>query len=134
MLSAIGVGWLGAIFGLGVLARVGGQLALGAYPEPDVFEYEEITSNLLAGQGYTYASRDGGEYVASVSSPLYIVLTAGVYLVTNHNQSATLLVQAVLGGATPALVAWLGGFAFSRRAGLAAGTLVARAQISRRAK
>ena len=82
--------------------------ALGAYPEPDVFEYEEITSNLLAGQGYTYASRDGGEYVASVSSPLYIVLTAGVYLVTNHNQSATLLVQAVLGGATAALVRMAG--------------------------
>jgi len=118
----------------GVLARVGGQLALGASSEPDVFEYEGITSNLLAGQRYTYASPDGREYVASVSSQLYIVLTAGVYLVTNHNQSATLLVQAVLGGATPALVAWLGGFAFSRRAGLAAGTLVARAQISRRAK
>src|SRR5438132_11929794 len=65
---------------LGVLARVGGQLAPGAYPEPDVFEYEEIASNLLAGQGYTYASPDGGVYVASVSSPLYIVLTAGVYL------------------------------------------------------
>ena len=39
---------------LGVLARVGGQLALGAYPEPDVFEYEEIASNPLAGHGYTY--------------------------------------------------------------------------------
>jgi 4-amino-4-deoxy-L-arabinose transferase-like glycosyltransferase len=72
-----------------------------------------------------YQPPDGGYYFASQSSPLYILLTAGVYLVTNHAQAAMLVVQAVMGGVTAALAAWLGARVFSPRAGLAAGALVA---------
>ena len=113
------------VFLLAVLARLVGQVLLGAYSQPGVFEYETIANNLLSGHGYTYASPDGGLYVASQSSPLYIVLTAGVYLLTNHSQAAMLVLQALLGGATAVLAMWLGGYAFSRPAGIVAGTLVA---------
>jgi 4-amino-4-deoxy-L-arabinose transferase-like glycosyltransferase len=119
------VRWLVWIFVLAVLARIAGQVLLGAYPHPHVFEYEEIARNLLAGRGYTYASPDGGMYVASQSSPLYILLTAGVYSVTGSSQPAMLVLQAVLGGLTAVLVAWAGQRAFSRPAGMAAGVLVA---------
>ncbi len=113
------------LFALAVATRVAGQLLLGAFEHPAVFEYEEIASNLVAGHGYTYASPDGGIYVASQSSPLYIVLTAAVYLVTGHSQQVMLVLQAVLGGATAVLVAWVGGRTFSAKAGMAAGVLVA---------
>jgi 4-amino-4-deoxy-L-arabinose transferase-like glycosyltransferase len=119
------VRWLGLIFLLAVLARVAGQVLLGAYPSPRVFEYEEIATNLINARGYTYAAPDGGIYVASQSSPLYIVLTAGVYLVTGHSQPAMLVLQAVLGGLTAVLVAWAGQRAFSHAAGAIAGVLVA---------
>ncbi|MBV9327041.1 MAG: glycosyltransferase family 39 protein [Chloroflexi bacterium] len=117
--------WLWLIFALAVLARISGQVALGAYAHPRLFEYEEIATNLINGRGYTYASPDGGTYVASQSSPLYILLTAGVYLVTGHSQPAMLLLQAALGGLTAVLVAWAGRRAFSRSAGMVAGGLVA---------
>jgi 4-amino-4-deoxy-L-arabinose transferase-like glycosyltransferase len=119
------VRWLWLIFGLGVLTRLVGQLVLGAYAHPDVFEYEDIASNLIAGRGYTYASPDGGVYVASQSSPLYILLTAGVYLLTAHSQAAMLALQALLGGLTAVLIGWLGHRVFSKRAAVAAGILVA---------
>jgi 4-amino-4-deoxy-L-arabinose transferase-like glycosyltransferase len=113
------------MFLLGLLAHLAGQVVLGAYLRPQVFEYEEVASNLLAGRGYLYQAPDGGDYFASQSSPLYIVLTAGVYLLTNHSQAVMLFLQAVMGGVTAALAAWLGGRVFSRRAGVAAGALVA---------
>ncbi|MBV9579944.1 MAG: glycosyltransferase family 39 protein [Chloroflexi bacterium] len=115
--------WL--IFALAVLVRIVGQVALGAYPQPHVFEYEEIATNLINGRGYTYASPDGGIYVASQSSPLYILLTAGVYLLTRHSQPAMLVLQALLGGLTAVLVGWAGLRVFSRSAGMVAGVLVA---------
>jgi hypothetical protein len=118
------VRWFGIVFVLAVLARIVGQVALGAYAQPDVFEYEAVATNLVNGQGYTYASPDGGIYVASQSSPLYIVLTAGVYLLTNHSQAAMLVLQALFGGATAVLALWLGAYAFSRPAGIVAGMLV----------
>jgi 4-amino-4-deoxy-L-arabinose transferase-like glycosyltransferase len=118
------VRWFGIVFILAVLARIVAQVALGAYVQPDVFEYEAVASNLVNGKGYTYASPDGGIYVASQSSPLYIVLTAGVYLLTNHSQAAMLLLQALFGGATAVLALWLGANAFSRPAGIVAGMLV----------
>jgi hypothetical protein len=119
------VRWFGVVFTLAVLARVVSQVALGAFVQPDVFEYETVASNLITGHGYTYASPDGGIYVASQSSPLYIVLTAGVYLLTNHSQATMLVLQALLGGATAVLAMWLGGYAFSPQAGIVAGGLVA---------
>jgi 4-amino-4-deoxy-L-arabinose transferase-like glycosyltransferase len=116
---------LGLVFAVAVLARLGVQAVTNAFAHPTVWEYEEIASNLVAGRGYTYASPDGGTYVGSQSSPMYIAITAGVYLVSGHSHVAILVLQALLGGVTAALVAWLGARVFSRGAGFAAGMLVA---------
>ena len=117
--------WLLTVFALAVLARVLGQLLLGAFVQPDTFEYEVVATNLVDGHGYTFASPDGGTYVASQSSPLYILLTAGIYAVSNHSQTLMLVVQALLGGLTAALTAWLTARVFSRSAGVVGGVLVA---------
>jgi len=117
--------WIPAVFLLGTAARVLGQLMLGAYQHTQVFEYEEVATSLLAGHGYMYFDPDGGIYVASQSSPLYIVITALVYLVTDHSQPAMLVLQALAGGVTCVLAAWVAARFVSTTAGVIAGVLVA---------
>jgi 4-amino-4-deoxy-L-arabinose transferase-like glycosyltransferase len=112
------------VFVLALLARLAGQLILGAYANPRTWEYEVIANNLLAGRGYTYQI-DGATYVASQSSPLYIFLVAGVYLVTGHSQGVLLVLQALLGATTAALAAWLAWRMCSLVAAWCAGLLVA---------
>jgi 4-amino-4-deoxy-L-arabinose transferase-like glycosyltransferase len=112
------------VFVLALLARLAGQVLLNAYAAPRTWEYELIANNLLAGRGYTY-QLDGATYVASQSSPLYIFLVAGVYLVTGHSQTVLLVIQALLGAVTATLAAWLARRMGSLAAGWWAGLLVA---------
>jgi 4-amino-4-deoxy-L-arabinose transferase-like glycosyltransferase len=112
------------VFVLALLARLAGQVLLNAYAQPRTWEYEVIANNLLAGRGYTY-QLDGATYVASQSSPLYIFLVAGVYLLTGHSQTVLLLIQALLGAATATLAASLARRMGSLAAGWWAGLLVA---------
>ena len=112
------------VFVVAVLLRLGAQLVLGAYPQPETWEYEDIANSLLAGHGYTYTVGQT-QYVAAVSSPLYVLLTAGVYLLTGHSQSVMLVLQALCGGATAVLAAWLAARASRPEAGWIAGGLVA---------
>lgn len=111
------------MFVLGVVARLVAQIVLGAYATPDTWEYEEIADNLIAGHGYTYAVGPT-VYVAAVSSPLYVLLTAAVYLVTQHSHAAMLALQCLFGGATAALAAWLAARASRTNAGWIAGIVV----------
>ena len=115
---------LGAVFVVGLVVRVGAQLALHAYAGADAFEYEDIANNLLAGRGYIYVS-GGTTYVAAVSSPLYVYLTAGLYALTAHHQAAMLVLQAGLGAATASAAAWLAARIFRLEAAWIAGLLVA---------
>jgi 4-amino-4-deoxy-L-arabinose transferase-like glycosyltransferase len=113
-----------AVFVLALASRIGAQVALGAYLHPETWEYETIANNLLAGDGYSY-STGGTTYLAAVSSPLYVLLTAGVYLVTGHSQGAMLVLQALFGALTALLVAWVAGRAFGVSAAWTSGGLVA---------
>jgi 4-amino-4-deoxy-L-arabinose transferase-like glycosyltransferase len=115
---------LTVIFVVAVLLRIGVQVAFGAYAHPDVWEYEDIANSLLAGHGYTYVVGQT-PYVAAVSSPLYVLLTVGVYLVTDHSQSVVLVLQALAGGLTAVLAGWLAARASRREAAWLAGGLVA---------
>lgn len=112
------------VFALGLLVRVAAQVVLGAYVQVDTWEYENIANSILAGGGYTYVA-DGTTYVAAVSSPLYVLLTVGVYLVTGHSQAAMLVLQALFGAATAVLAGWLAGRTFQPAAVWTAGGLVA---------
>ena len=97
---------LTVVFVVAVILRIGVQVALGAYAHPEAWEYEDIANSLLAGHGYTYMVGQT-PYVAAVSSPLYVLLTVGVYLVTDHSQSVVLVLQALAGGLTAMLAGWL---------------------------
>ncbi len=109
---------------MAVAARLAAQLVLGAFVHPTTWEYEDIANSILAGHGYTYMVGQT-PYVAAVSSPLYVLLSAGVYARTDHSQSVLLVLQALLGGVTAVLAAWLASRMFRPEAGWAAGLLVA---------
>jgi 4-amino-4-deoxy-L-arabinose transferase-like glycosyltransferase len=112
------------VFVLALACRLLGQWLLGAYSRPEVWEYEEIATNLLTGRGYTYVIYDA-PYVAAVSSPLYVFLTAAVYAATAHSQPAMLVLQAILGAATAVGVVVVAGRLFGLHAAAIAGILVA---------
>ncbi len=115
---------LACVFALGLVARLGAQVVLGAYVDADTWEYEDIANSLLAGNGYTY-SMGGTTYVAAVSSPLYVLLTAAVYLVSGHSQAVMLVLQALSGAVTATLAAWLAARTFQPETAWTAGALVA---------
>jgi 4-amino-4-deoxy-L-arabinose transferase-like glycosyltransferase len=115
---------IGVIFALALGVRLFAQLVLGAYVHPETWEYETIADRILAGQGYSYPS-GGIVYLASVSSPLYVLLTAGVYAISGHSHVVMLLLQAFMGATTAALAAWLAGWAWSAQAAWLVGVLVA---------
>jgi 4-amino-4-deoxy-L-arabinose transferase-like glycosyltransferase len=103
--------------------RVGAFVALGRIHHPDVWEGEEIATNLLAGRGFVYEFL--GTPYRSYMEPLYPALCALVYALTGHSYLALGIVQAALG----AMLVWLL-FAAGRRmgsetAGLAAAALAA---------
>jgi 4-amino-4-deoxy-L-arabinose transferase-like glycosyltransferase len=109
------------LLALGV--RIAALLALGRAHHPDLWESEEIATNLLAGRGFVFQFL--GTSYRSYMEPLYPGLCAAVYALTGHSFLALGLVQAVLGTALVGLVfacAWkLGG----ERAGALAGALAA---------
>lgn len=112
------------MFVLAVLARLAAQILLGAYADPQTWEYEDIANSLLSGHGYTYVVAQT-PYVAAVSSPLYVLLTAAVYFVTNHSHAVMLLLQALLGGASAVVAALIAARSGRVEAALLAGALVA---------
>jgi 4-amino-4-deoxy-L-arabinose transferase-like glycosyltransferase len=112
------------VFVVAVLLRIVVQVVLGAYAHPQTWEYEDIANSLLSGHGYTYVVNQT-PYVAAVSSPLYVLLTAGVYLVTGHSQAVMLVLQALCGGFAAVLAGWLAARASRPEAAWRAGGLVA---------
>jgi uncharacterized membrane protein len=115
---------LPAVFVTAVLLRLAAQVLLGAFVHARTWEYEDVANSILAGHGYTYVL-DQKTYVAAESSPLYILITAGVYALTGHSQTVMLVLQALLGGATAALAGWLAGRAVRPEVAWLAGGLVA---------
>lgn len=115
---------LTVVFVVAVILRIGVQIALQAYMHPETWEYEDIANSLLAGHGYTYVVGQT-PYVAAVSSPLYVLLTVGVYLITGHSQTVVLVLQALAGGLTAVLAGWLAAHATRPEAAWIAGGLVA---------
>jgi hypothetical protein len=87
---------------LALVVRVAAFLALDRVHHPDVWESEEIATNLLAGRGFAFEFL--GTSYRSYMEPLYPGLCAGVYALTGHSFLALGLVQAVLGTALVGLV------------------------------
>ncbi len=91
---------------------------------PEVFEYEGLANNLLAGRGYT-DSHLGTTYWSSHSGFPYVFLTAGVYAASDHSSRAMLLVQCLLSGVLVLVVHALGRRVGGAGVGVLAGVLVA---------
>jgi len=69
---------------------------------PNLWEYDEIAKNLVAGAGFT-GTYFGIKY-HSLVMPVYPLLTAAVYKISNNNYSAMLFVQIVLSSLIPVLI------------------------------
>ena len=87
--------WLLGATGAALVARLAAVVAWGAHRAPELWEYETIADNVLAGRGFVYDSVSGGAHWSHVE-PLYPLLTAGVYALTGHSHLVMALVNAVL--------------------------------------
>ncbi|HKP38143.1 MAG TPA: glycosyltransferase family 39 protein [Pyrinomonadaceae bacterium] len=83
------------------------------------WEFEVITNNLLAGQGYYF----NGYY--SHAPPLYVFLCAAIYSLTNHSYFAVLLVQSAFSVLLSATIFAIAKMLFNDPIALIAATLVA---------
>lgn len=91
---------------------------------PEVYEYETIVHNLLAGKGYMLP-HFGTEYFSYHSAYPYVLLTALVYQATNHSHVAMLLVQSVTSAMLVLVINSLGRLVGGLGVGWLAGALVA---------
>lgn len=82
---------LGVAFGVRLLCGIW----LGHFQHPQLWEFEEMANNLLAGRGLI-RHQMGAPYYAYVL-PVYPLFTAGVYAVTAHSRAAILLIQCLIG-------------------------------------
>lgn len=103
------------LLGIAILAfflRLGYAALSGALVHPQVWEQEQLATNLIARHAFLFENE--GVVYRSFTEPLYPFLAAGVYLATNHSQTALVLLQLVIAAAT----VWMTG----RAAALATGS------------
>jgi hypothetical protein len=95
------------VLGPAVLAGLVRLLLIAASPPPEVWEYDVLARNLLAGDGYVYEHL-GTPYRAYYSGLPYVSTTAGVFALW-ESATAMLVVQALFAMALCAVVASLAG-------------------------
>lgn len=86
--------WLIVLLGVVLAVKIFLIIAMKTYLHPVIWEYENIANNILSGKGFVLDNYLGTPYKSV--QPLYAFLCAGVYVVTNHNYFAVLLIQSVL--------------------------------------
>ena len=115
------VGFLG-ILALGLLLRFYLIFGNGAAIVPELFEYDELARNLLAGEGYVYSHR-GTPYRSLYSGIFYVWITAGLYAVAPPGHTAVLIVQSFFSVLLAAVIFLIGQKLWSYQAGLLAAFL-----------
>ncbi|MCB7128033.1 MAG: glycosyltransferase family 39 protein [Candidatus Brocadiales bacterium] len=90
-----------------LLLRVAALFILGRHHTPELWEYENIANNILAGRGYVYDSHLGVPYYSMIY-PGYTYFCALVYALTGHSYTVLTLVQALLSSLTVGLLVFLG--------------------------
>lgn len=83
--------------------RLGFALWSGRFWKPEVWEYEQIATALLQGRGFLFEWHQTP--YRSYCEPLYPLLAAGVYWLTEHRQSALVVVQIILSSLTAVMAA-----------------------------
>ena len=90
------------ILGLALVLRLAYAMHSGALLHPQVWEQEQIATNLIERHEFLFVS--GISTYRSYAEPLYPFLAAAVYLLTGHSRTALVLVQILIGTATVWLV------------------------------
>lgn len=88
---------LSAIFVSALTIKLLFGLFLNSYNKPEVFEYEIIANNILDGKGFLY--NFFGTDQKAFTQPFYPVFTAIIYYLTNHSQTAMLVIQSIVSSA-----------------------------------
>lgn len=117
------MGFLLATMALGLLCRA--WLIFGSKPGqmPEIFEYDELARNLLAGEGYQYTHL-GTPYQSFYSGVFYIWLTAGLYAAFPHGYTAVLVAQSLCSLLVAGAIYSIGRISWGRQAGILAALLV----------
>lgn len=111
------------LFALACALRLGAGLITGGIARPELFEYDGMAKNLLAGNGLTFTHL--GIVYHSFAPPFHSWISAGSYWLTGSLVPAMLL-QIAAGSAIAVVAAAIAVRLFGDRiAGLAAGVLVA---------
>lgn len=95
-------------------------LLLG-HNQPQLFEYEQIAVNLLT--KHTFVCHRLGSAYYSLVPPLYPLLCAATYLITNYSHLAMLLVQITLVSLTCVIVYLIGSEIFNKKVGMISAVL-----------
>jgi len=109
--------------GAGLLLRLG-LIAARAGEPPELFEYDTLARNLLAGAGYV-CPHLGVPYLSYYAGLPYVGLTALLYALAPPGFTAVLVAQAVLSTLTGALACWIGRRLRDAATGALAAALVA---------
>lgn len=105
------------IFALSFILQLALMHALSAAGhQPSIYEYEEVAVNLL--KTHTFSCRSLGAVYYSPMPPLYPWLYALVYLVSDFNPVAVLVVQMILVSLSCVIVYLIGGEVFDKKVGI----------------
>lgn len=97
----------------GVLVRMAIILATKSYLYPELFEYEDVIKNLLAGKGFVYYNTKFQiDYYAAIH-PLFTFLCAAIYIITDHSFLAVEIFQVLISVTTGYLIYLVGDFIFN---------------------
>lgn len=86
---------LAAVFVLALLARLGAILVVRNYHSPQMWEWNDLTRYLVAGEGYRMFTVHGVGVVSAYMPPAYGYILAGVFSILGRDPVAFLLVQVV---------------------------------------
>ena len=107
---------------IGFLLRLWLIFGSGASHRPELFEYDDIARNLLAGQGYT-CPHLGTLYRNFYGGVFYIWMTAFLYVLFPPGQIAVLVAQSFFSSLLGIVTFLIGHHLWNRRAGLLAAFL-----------
>lgn len=97
----------------GILVRLAAIFVTKSYLHPELFEYEDVIKNILAGKGLvSYNAKFQADYYAAIH-PLFTFLCAAIYMVTNHSFLAVEIFQVLISVTTGYLIYWIGNFIFN---------------------
>jgi 4-amino-4-deoxy-L-arabinose transferase-like glycosyltransferase len=106
--------------------RLAYAAASGELRSPQVWEPEQIATNLIEHHELAFQSKPDPLVYRAYIEPLYPFIAAAVYLVTGHSRTALVLLQLAVAAMTVWLIGWVAILATGRSgAGIAAALLMA---------